>query len=48
MQATRPGSQQLTVELERELPSLVLSELPLPEGTDLEVVIGDARGSSLS
>lgn len=43
VQATRPGSQQLTVELERELPSLVLSELPLPEGTDLEVVIGDAR-----
>lgn len=43
VQATRPGSGQVTVELERELPSLVLSELPLPVGTELEVVIGDAR-----
>lgn len=43
VQATRPGSDQVTVELERELPSLVITELPLPEGTELEVVIGDAR-----
>lgn len=43
VQATRPGSTQLTVELERELVSLVVAELPLPAGTDLEVVIGDAR-----
>lgn len=43
VQATRPGSAQVTVELERELPSLVIAELPLPAGTELEVVIGDAR-----
>jgi hypothetical protein len=43
VQATRPGSAQTVVDLDRELPSLVASELPLPEGTDLTVVIGDAR-----
>jgi hypothetical protein len=43
VQATRPGSVQTVVDLDRELPSLVVSELPLPEGTDLTVVIGDAR-----
>jgi hypothetical protein len=43
VQATRPGSAQTVVDLDRELPSLVASELPLPEGTDLRVVIGDAR-----
>lgn len=43
VQATRPGSVQTVVDLDRELPSLVASELPLPEGTDLTVVIGDAR-----
>ncbi|MFC7403189.1 spermidine synthase [Citricoccus sp. GCM10030269] len=43
VQWTRPGSGQTVVELERELPSLVLAELPPPEGTDLTVVIGDAR-----
>ena len=43
VQATRPGSPQMVIEIERELPTLVTTALPLPEGTDLEVVIGDAR-----
>lgn len=43
VQATRPGSAQLVIEIERELPTLVTTALPLPEGTDLEVVVGDAR-----
>lgn len=43
VQATRPGSAQLVIEIERELPTLVTTALPLPEGTELEVVIGDAR-----
>lgn len=42
VQATRPGSPQVVVEIERELPNLVTSALPLPPGTDLEVRIGDA------
>lgn len=43
IQATRPGSAQYAVELERELLDFVLRHLPLPEGTDLTTVIGDAR-----
>ena len=43
VQATRPGSPQLVIEIERELPTLVTTALPLPEGSELEVVIGDAR-----
>lgn len=43
LQAARPGSRQVVVEIERELPGFVQDLLPLPEGTDLEVVIGDAR-----
>jgi hypothetical protein len=43
VQATRPGSAQTVVDLDRELPSFVVTELPLPEGTDLTVVTGDAR-----
>ncbi|MGP9537534.1 spermidine synthase [Brachybacterium sp. AOP43-C2-M15] len=43
VQATRPGSPQVVIEIERELPTLVTTALPLPEGTELEVVIGDAR-----
>lgn len=43
VQTTRPGSAQLTIEIERELPTLVTTALPLPVGTDLEIVIGDAR-----
>ncbi|WP_427171207.1 spermidine synthase [Arthrobacter sp. 92] len=43
IQATRPGSVQYAVELERELLDFVMHELPLPEGTELHTVIGDAR-----
>ncbi|EMY34894.1 hypothetical protein D477_007199 [Arthrobacter crystallopoietes BAB-32] len=43
LQATRPGSEQYAVELERELLDFVVDHLPLPEGTDLTVYIGDAR-----
>jgi hypothetical protein len=42
VQATRPGSAQVVVEIERELPDLVIGALPLPAGTDLQIVIGDA------
>ncbi len=45
IQATRPGSVQYAVELERELLDFVLQQLPLPEGTELHTVIGDARES---
>ncbi|WP_426298203.1 spermidine synthase [Arthrobacter sp. R-11] len=44
IQATRPGSVQYAVELERELLDFVLQKLPMPEGTRLETRIGDARG----
>ncbi|YCH15785.1 fused MFS/spermidine synthase [Arthrobacter sp. D1-29] len=43
IQATRPGSLQYAVELERELLDFVLQQLPLPEGTVLHTIIGDAR-----
>lgn len=43
IQATRPGSVQYAVELERELLDFVLQQLPLPEGTRLHTVISDAR-----
>lgn len=43
IQATRPGSVQYAVELERELLDFVLEQLPLPQGTELHTVIGDAR-----
>ena len=45
IQATRPGSVQYAVELERELLDFVLRQLPLPEGTDLHSIIGDARAA---
>lgn len=45
VQATRPGSVQYAVELERELLDFVLRHLPMPEGTDLTTIIGDARGA---
>lgn len=45
IQATRPGSLQYAVELERELLDFVLEQLPLPEGTRLHTVIGDARAA---
>lgn len=43
IQATRPGSVQHAVELERELLDFVLEQLPLPEGTNLTSHVGDAR-----
>lgn len=43
IQATRPGSIQHAVELERELLDFVLQQLPLASGTDLTSHIGDAR-----
>ncbi|MFI7482521.1 spermidine synthase [Kocuria sp. M1R5S2] len=43
--ATRPGSAQTAVELERELPGFVLDALPLPAGADVRVVVGDARAA---
>src|SRR5699024_7729326 len=42
-QATRPGSHQTVIELDPDLIRLVTTELPLPEGTDLTVITGDAR-----
>lgn len=43
IQATRPGSEQTVIELDPELIPLVTSELPLPTGTDLRTITGDAR-----
>ncbi|GAA1780866.1 fused MFS/spermidine synthase [Pseudarthrobacter sulfonivorans] len=43
IQASRPGSVQYAVELERELLDYVLQQLPLPDGTNLHTIIGDAR-----
>ncbi len=43
VQATRPGSEQVAVERERELLAFVLDHLPLPEGTCCELRIEDAR-----
>ena len=43
IQATRPGSVQYAVELERELLDFVLQQLPMPDGTVLHTLIGDAR-----
>lgn len=42
LQAIRPGSAQTVIEIERELVGFVTQHLPLPAGTDLEVLIGDA------
>ncbi|WP_367182116.1 spermidine synthase [uncultured Arthrobacter sp.] len=43
VQATRPGSQQVAVERERELLAFVVEHLPLPAGTDCELLVEDAR-----
>lgn len=43
IESTRPGSRQCAVELERELLDFVLQRLPMPQGTNLETYIGDAR-----
>ena len=44
--ATRPGSRQQVIELERELVDLVRAETPLPRGADIRVRYGDARGAN--
>lgn len=43
VEATRPGSPQLTVEFEPDLYAAVIAALPLPPGADLRVIFGDAR-----
>lgn len=43
--ATRLGSAQTAVDLDRELMGLVLDELPLPPDADVEVVVADARAA---
>ena len=45
VQATRPGSEQVAVELERELLDFVLEHLPLPAGTRCSLLIEDARAA---
>lgn len=45
LQATRPGSRQIAVDIERELPSFVISQLPLPAGTDCQILIEDAAAA---
>ncbi len=41
--ATRPGSRQQVVELERDLIAFVRAEVPLPRGAHIRIRIGDAR-----
>ena len=43
IQATRPGSRQVAVDIEPELMGFVTDRLPLPAGTDCQLVVGDAR-----
>ncbi|MGG7466402.1 MULTISPECIES: spermidine synthase [unclassified Plantibacter] len=43
VEATRPGSRQQVVELERELVELVREHLPLPKRAQIRVRYGDAR-----
>lgn len=43
--ATRPGSRQLVVERDGKLAALVERIVPLPAGSGIEVLIGDARGT---
>lgn len=45
VQATRPGSAQVVIERDPTLAALVQRLLPLPEGTDLRVHLGDARAT---
>lgn len=42
VEATRPGSRQVVVELDRELLDVVLTRLPLPADAAIEVIVGDA------
>ncbi len=43
--ATRPGSPQVVVEHDAELVAVVLERLPLPDGSDIELLIADARSA---
>lgn len=43
VEATRTGSPQLVVEFEPELYASMLEALPLPAGSDVRVIFGDAR-----
>ena len=43
IQATRPGSRQVAVDIEPELMGFVTDRLPLPAGSDCQLVVGDAR-----
>lgn len=43
VEATRPGSPQLVVEFEPALYTAVIDALPLPAGSDVRVIFGDAR-----
>jgi len=43
IEATRPGSRQQVLELERSLVELVRGELPLPRGASIRIRYGDAR-----
>lgn len=43
VQATRAGSPQLVVEFEPALYDAVIAALPLPPGSDIRVIFGDAR-----
>lgn len=47
VQATRPGSPQTAVDVERSLVDFVLDAMPLPEGTACDLVIGDASDAVL-
>lgn len=41
--ATRPGSRQQVIELEKEVVELVRSQIPLPKGASIRIRYGDAR-----
>lgn len=43
IEATRAGSPQLVVEFEPDLYAAVIAALPLPPGSDVRVIFGDAR-----
>ncbi|GAA4266373.1 fused MFS/spermidine synthase [Frondihabitans peucedani] len=43
VEATRPGSRQQVVELEKDLVDLVRAQLPFPRGASIRVRYGDAR-----
>jgi len=43
IEATRPGSRQQVIELERDLVDLVRRELPLPKSASIRIRYGDAR-----